>query len=145
MKRHYDREKDLIQSQAEADVAGLINKIQEHLISLERKIDTLISRSYTPAKERHFEHSHRNDRGRQSGGFRERKFYKVICADCGKECEVPFKPGQDRPVYCRDCFSKRRNSGNLFKVKHDNIPMEIDENQKFGKKKKPFSRRQKKR
>ncbi len=145
MKRHSNREKVLIQPQAEVDVAGLINKIQEHLISLERKIDTLISRPYTPANERHFEHSYRNDRGRQSGGFSERKFYKVICTDCGKECEVPFKPGQDRPVYCKECFSKRRNSGNLFKPKHDNMPIESNENRKFGKKKKPFSRRLKKR
>ncbi|MCK5451357.1 MAG: hypothetical protein KAI70_06295, partial [Candidatus Omnitrophica bacterium] len=26
-----------------------------------------------------------------------------------KECEVPFKPRDDRPVYCKDCFSKRKN------------------------------------
>jgi len=40
------------------------------------------------------------------GGSRE--MHKAICADCGKECEVPFKPTQSRPVYCRDCFEKRR-------------------------------------
>lgn len=37
-----------------------------------------------------------------------RQMYKVICADCGKETEVPFEPRGDRPVYCRDCFNKRR-------------------------------------
>ncbi|MBN1526851.1 MAG: hypothetical protein JW919_04615 [Candidatus Omnitrophica bacterium] len=40
-----------------------------------------------------------------------RTMYKVICADCRKECEVPFKPAGDRPVYCKECFTKRRNSG----------------------------------
>jgi ATP-dependent RNA helicase DeaD len=38
--------------------------------------------------------------------FREK--YKTICTDCGKECEVPFKPDPDRPVYCYECWSKRR-------------------------------------
>ncbi|TET58266.1 MAG: hypothetical protein E3J52_08950, partial [Promethearchaeota archaeon] len=26
----------------------------------------------------------------------------------GNECEVPFKPKEDRPVYCRECYRKRR-------------------------------------
>ena len=31
------------------------------------------------------------------------------CADCGKEItELPFEPSPDRPIYCRDCWSKRR-------------------------------------
>ncbi|NIM45337.1 MAG: hypothetical protein GTO54_06870, partial [Nitrososphaeria archaeon] len=38
---------------------------------------------------------------------RSRKMYSAVCADCGKECEVPFKPRQDRPVYCRECWAKR--------------------------------------
>ena len=31
---------------------------------------------------------------------------RVICAACKSECEVPFKPSSNKPVYCRDCFSK---------------------------------------
>lgn len=51
------------------------------------------------------------------GGFNRgpREMHKATCADCGKECEVPFKPTEGRPVYCRDCFQKRRDgeeSGN---------------------------------
>jgi len=31
------------------------------------------------------------------------------CADCGTEItELPFQPAPDRPIYCRDCWSKRR-------------------------------------
>ncbi|MCD6500588.1 hypothetical protein J7K42_01050 [bacterium] len=44
------------------------------------------------------------------GGF-ERKMFKGNwkCADCGKEItELPFKPDPDRPIYCRDCWAKRR-------------------------------------
>jgi CxxC-x17-CxxC domain-containing protein len=37
-----------------------------------------------------------------------RQMHKATCAECGKECEVPFKPSGDRPVYCRDCYAKRR-------------------------------------
>ncbi|MCW4006061.1 MAG: hypothetical protein NWF04_05645 [Candidatus Bathyarchaeota archaeon] len=37
-----------------------------------------------------------------------REFHKATCADCGKECEVPFKPDGTRPVYCRECYAKRR-------------------------------------
>ena len=37
-----------------------------------------------------------------------KEMHKATCADCGKECEVPFKPDGTRPVYCRECYSKRR-------------------------------------
>jgi CxxC-x17-CxxC domain-containing protein len=39
-----------------------------------------------------------------------REMHKAICADCKKECEVPFKPREDRPVYCKECFSKHKDS-----------------------------------
>ncbi|MEE6245765.1 MAG: CxxC-x17-CxxC domain-containing protein [Thermoproteota archaeon] len=38
----------------------------------------------------------------------EREMHKATCSDCGNECEVPFKPKDDRPVYCKDCFQKHR-------------------------------------
>lgn len=41
-------------------------------------------------------------------GFGEREMHKATCADCGNECEVPFKPTEGRPVYCRDCYQKHR-------------------------------------
>ncbi len=45
----------------------------------------------------------------QSGSAgRPREMHKANCADCKKECEVPFKPREDRPVYCNECFSKRK-------------------------------------
>jgi len=37
-----------------------------------------------------------------------REMHKAICSDCGQECEVPFKPTEGRPVYCRECFEKHR-------------------------------------
>ncbi|MHA2407989.1 MAG: CxxC-x17-CxxC domain-containing protein [Candidatus Ranarchaeia archaeon] len=29
------------------------------------------------------------------------------CNNCGKNATVPFKPKEDKPVYCSECFSKR--------------------------------------
>ncbi|MCK4781739.1 hypothetical protein KAS79_02305 [Candidatus Parcubacteria bacterium] len=50
--------------------------------------------------------------GRQSGNRdRERpQMHEAICSDCGKKCEIPFKPTSDKPVYCSQCFSSRRES-----------------------------------
>jgi CxxC-x17-CxxC domain-containing protein len=43
--------------------------------------------------------------------------YKAVCADCGLECEVPFQPKPDKPVYCRKCWAhhKPHKNGNHFK------------------------------
>jgi CxxC-x17-CxxC domain-containing protein len=50
---------------------------------------------------------------RRRGGYDRppREMHDVICSECGKETQVPFKPTQDRPVYCRDCFQKRKGGG----------------------------------
>ncbi|MGB6680060.1 MAG: CxxC-x17-CxxC domain-containing protein [Candidatus Bathyarchaeia archaeon] len=38
------------------------------------------------------------------------KMFKIICSGCGKDEEVPFEPSGDRPIYCRECYQKRRRS-----------------------------------
>ncbi len=38
-----------------------------------------------------------------------REMHKATCSDCGTETEVPFKPIEGRPVYCRDCYQKHKN------------------------------------
>jgi CxxC-x17-CxxC domain-containing protein len=37
-----------------------------------------------------------------------REMHKATCADCGKECTVPFKPTEGKPVYCRDCYQSHK-------------------------------------
>ena len=32
----------------------------------------------------------------------------TTCSHCGKETTVPFRPTQNRPIFCRDCFHARR-------------------------------------
>ena len=38
----------------------------------------------------------------------EREMFKATCDQCGKSCEVPFRPTGEKPVYCSDCFGSRR-------------------------------------
>jgi len=39
-----------------------------------------------------------------------RRMFPVVCAQCGKDTEVPFEPRDDRPVYCSECYTKVRSS-----------------------------------
>ena len=49
-------------------------------------------------------------RSDQRGGFNSgpREMYPIVCAECGNDAMVPFRPRGDRPVYCSDCFGKNR-------------------------------------
>jgi len=165
VEKRFKRKSLLVAPQDEPGITGLINKVQQQLSAMEKKLDILISqsskrpfeKSYSQKPFRRFNHSHSHDRGRQGNGPRERTYTRVICADCGKECEVPFKPSGDRPVYCSECFSKHRK-GNPFNENRDNgsqernFPREhrsdkrqTEKRQKPVKKKKPFFHRRKKR
>ena len=35
--------------------------------------------------------------------------HHAVCSTCGKDCEVPFRPTGDKPIYCNDCFSANRS------------------------------------
>lgn len=37
-----------------------------------------------------------------------REMHTVTCSECGQETQVPFKPAEGRPVFCRDCYRKKR-------------------------------------
>ncbi len=34
---------------------------------------------------------------------------RATCSQCGKETTVPFRPTQGRPIFCRECFTQKRN------------------------------------
>lgn len=48
--------------------------------------------------------------GGRGGGFRSfvSQPTKITCSECGKEDEVPFKPREGTPVYCKECFFKKK-------------------------------------
>lgn len=71
------------------------------------------------------------NRGRSFGGNRggfdrnrnDRQMYDAVCDKCGKDCQVPFMPTGEKPVYCSDCFEKTSgregNSERSFGNKRD--------------------------
>ena len=48
----------------------------------------------------------RDDRG--SRDSRREESTTVTCSDCGTECQVPFVPRNNKPVYCSDCFRQHK-------------------------------------
>jgi CxxC-x17-CxxC domain-containing protein len=123
----------------EIDLLSLINNIKTQLIELDKKVNTLIFRSLpetkidpkptinnTPPPIRPID----NNRGRV--------MHTAICADCKKECTIPFKPSGDRPVYCKDCFSRRKVIS-MSGIKVDDKPQINIQEQKVKVKKKPVA------
>ena len=51
----------------------------------------------------------RANRRRERNGAPVRESATIVCANCGREAQVPFVPRLDRPVYCNDCFTTQRS------------------------------------
>ena len=51
-------------------------------------------------------------RDRDSGGFQRPRpeMHPATCSKCGEQCEVPFRPTGEKPVFCSNCFEKEGNS-----------------------------------
>jgi len=57
--------------------------------------------------------SRKAERGGGGGGsYGPREMHDAVCADCGNKTQVPFKPTEGRPVYCRDCYPKHAKPRN---------------------------------
>ena len=39
----------------------------------------------------------------------QKEMFAATCASCGAEAKVPFRPREDRPVYCSECFAKMKD------------------------------------
>ena len=53
----------------------------------------------------------RRDFSRRSFGDRGApSMHDAVCDECGKNCQVPFRPSGDKPVYCSDCFERKGGS-----------------------------------
>lgn len=153
------------QSKSDTDILGFIAKIHEQLALLDKKVDMLITKTIAAKLSENKPFSHPKpfqqqanahaQAQRQNARFRERVMYKVICADCRKQCEVPFRPSGNRPVYCQECFSHRKASGSfqtninnrpkqmtLTQMPHTDKP-QVAEKKKTVTKKKPVSKKKK--
>lgn len=113
------------QFQNDADVVKFMAKIQAQLAVLDQKLDSFMTKSLTELAEARAAQTQKPPQviiqraapvtprpPEQRPG---RPMYDVVCFDCGKDTQIPFKPSGDRPVYCKECFSKRR-SANLPKI-----------------------------
>jgi len=40
----------------------------------------------------------------------QRQMFPAVCAECGRDTEVPFEPREGRPVYCSECYNKVRSN-----------------------------------
>ena len=113
----------------DVDVVDIMTKIQEQLAVLDRKLDSFMTKSLTELAQARaaFKSVQQTVRPPDGGGprFQEQRggrlMFRATCADCKKECELPFRPSGDRPVYCQECFS-RRKSGNAVKIAAGQTP-----------------------
>lgn len=56
-----------------------------------------------------FRRSESQDWNQRRSNSSDREMFEAVCANCGKDCKVPFRPTSGRPVYCSDCFEKGNN------------------------------------
>jgi CxxC-x17-CxxC domain-containing protein len=73
--------------------------------------------------ERRSSRPERNDRGgdnRYSSAPRDfdrsrsrndREMFSAVCDNCNRDCEVPFRPSSNKPVFCSNCFEDMENEG----------------------------------
>jgi len=73
-----------------------------------REQEFFASKGYTNEPKRclNCRQARRTSRGNEGGrDGSPRQMYTAVCAQCGKECQVPFSPRQGKPVYCSDCYT----------------------------------------
>ena len=100
-----------------SDVYAMMVQIQGQLAVLDQKLDSFMTKSLTELAQalaaskpvvRPQVHTPPPVRPVQNEYPLRRPMYAIICYECGKDSELPFKPISNRPVYCRDCFAKRK-------------------------------------
>lgn len=74
------------------------------------------------------------------GGFGKPEMHDATCSQCGKPCQVPFRPTGDREVFCSNCFKDKRpdrhdgptrHAGNFNRPSFDSRPS-FDKKPLFG-------------
>jgi CxxC-x17-CxxC domain-containing protein len=76
----------------------------------------------------------RSDKNFKSGDSRKRSFgdrdlamHHAVCDNCGKDCEVPFRPTKGKPIYCDKCFGNtKENNTDQFKKEFEILNKKLD-------------------
>lgn len=108
MKRKTKKDSELIE---------IVSTMQEQLAVLDKKFDQFMTKTLTelaqamaaskPSPVRHVPIQHQTARPVERPGSG-RPMYSVVCYSCGDDCEIPFRPSGNRPVYCKSCFAKKK-------------------------------------
>ena len=62
----------------------------------------------------------------------DRQMHQAVCSNCGKNCQVPFLPSGNKPVYCSNCFEDvNKDSGNGRFERTDFRRPNFNENRRF--------------
>lgn len=67
--------------------------------------------------------SRRSFGGRDSG---RPTLHDVVCDECGKDCQVPFRPSGDKPIYCSECFERKGGRDNSRSNRRDSRSRSFD-------------------
>jgi CxxC-x17-CxxC domain-containing protein len=96
---------------------------------IEEKIDTWIARSEVLERKISEERETRGNvhtrvekkySGKKDDYSSDRKLYKVVCDECKQNCEVPFIPRGDWPVYCKTCNTRKKEANKFSKPSNRN-------------------------
>jgi len=75
-----------------------------------------------------YNNSDNRQSGRRNFGRRDfgspggvRQMHKTVCSSCGRDCEVPFRPSGDKPVFCSNCFEKNREGSDTRRFEDRNF------------------------
>ena len=49
------------------------------------------------------------DERHERSRFNDKQMHDTVCDKCGNDCQVPFRPTRDKPVFCNNCFGKNEN------------------------------------
>lgn len=109
-----------VKRRKEVVTGEVIDGIQQSLSAIDKKLDLLINQSSRKPFEQNRSQSF-NRFNRRDRDSRERTYTRAVCAECHQECEIPFKPTGDRPVYCKDCFAKHKNSSSFDSNRGDRV------------------------
>jgi len=100
------------------DVVGVMVQIQEQLAQMNQKLDSFMTKSLTELADARAASKPVVIRQAPAQTFARppqqnypprRTMYAVVCFECGKDTELPFKPSGNRPVYCRECFALKKS------------------------------------
>jgi len=93
---------------------GLVAKLLDRLVSLENKVDLVVSQTQHMTLGSGQNHKNNGDFVSKPQPPRNRTMYEVRCSSCHKLCEVPFRPTESRPVFCKPCFAQSKLGGPKF-------------------------------